>query len=208
MVMHTGKMSPTVLRYLCLVVGLSCAIVLAAHAQTHRESMGEWQSPSGQLAAEAFHEKDGSRSLVVRRNGSRDEATILTFERSIDVIFSPNDQWIAVNDAFGSTDTIARVFRRSENFKFVESKKGLVDDAAWRLVRTLYRAPVPSGLTHRYSEIVAFSADSTKVLVKLHGHEDGDTYVDDWFCVVNLLSEQASLDLSAFDRPAVHFRRE
>jgi len=172
----------------------SCTLIAAPDSKP----FDSWFSPSGKLKAESyFIDGDTARTVFIfdPANPAIRE-TLCAYERNAHLIFSPDEQWIAMNDNSGSSETSIRLFRRESvsGLKFKEKK---IDtwNAPWRLLRRTQRVPYPKGLSHIYAVAREWSNDSNALLISLTGHEDIDHHVDSWFCVLNLKTQVATLDL-------------
>jgi hypothetical protein len=49
--------------------------------------------------------------------------------------------------------------------------------------------------------------DSRALLLKRSGHEDTNAALDDWYCIYDLETREASFDLRQLNAGAVHFKR-
>ncbi|WP_306599791.1 hypothetical protein [Geothrix sp. 21YS21S-2] len=168
-----------------------------------------WFSPSGKLKAESFFiDPDTPRTVYLFDPEKPEKREVLcSYVRNAQLLFSPDEQWIAMSDNYGSDGTEIRLFHREGGLKFKERK---VDtwNAPWRLLRRTQRVPYPKGLSHIYAVPREWSNDSNALLISLTGHEDMDHYVDSWFCVLNLKTQVATLDLEQMNVGTVVGPRE
>ena len=170
----------------------SCCLVAAPDSKP----FDSWFSPSGKLKAESFFiDPDTPRTVYLFDPEMPEKREVLcSYVRNAQLLFSPDEQWIAMSDNYGSDGTEIRLFRREGGLKFKEKK---IDtwNAPWRLLRRTQRVPYPKTFDHIYAVAREWSNDSNALLISLTGHGDRDHYVDSWFCVVNLSTHAATLDL-------------
>jgi hypothetical protein len=87
------------------------------------------------------------------------------------VFFSPDDYWIIVQDGGPSLGISLRLFRRDKGVKFTEQKDADIDAKAERFALKQKGFPAQEILDHRYAKVLAWSRDSTCVLIALNGHD-------------------------------------
>jgi hypothetical protein len=166
-----------------------------------------WKSDSGFLQAEArFVSPDSPRQVYVWESGSPESKQLLyAFERDATLLFSPDDQWIAINDHVGSGQSEIKLFERSHGAQFKPSNLDPTAKA-WALLKQRTKTPYPDTLFHTYACVTNWSANSRVLLVSLSGHNDPEHHIDNWLCVFDLRSGKVSLDLDLMNRGVVHFQ--
>jgi len=169
--------------------------------------MHSWASPLGNLRAEAiFKDADSNRTIYLFKPSKPLERHILcTFERDAQVIFSPDNSWIAVNDKAGSSESYIRLFQRAKGLEYIESKIR-ADIASWDLLARHHKVPYPKELIHSYARVIQWASDSSALLIELSGHNDLSAHVDNWLCVFDLKQQSVSLNLASFNRSAVVYK--
>jgi hypothetical protein len=163
------------------------------------------RSPSGRIVVEhRFRDPDSPRQIWLRDAGSALEPAFLyEYPRTADVLFSPDERWVVVNDFAGSNVADVRIFQRSSGLNFREEKGADPSRSCWASMSRTF-AP---GLVSSYAEAIRWASDSRALLVVLWGHADGESFVDDWLCVYDLRARRASQDLRLMNRGAVRSRR-
>jgi len=167
-----------------------------------------WESPSGQLQAVArFVEADLPREIVLfdKRNPGQ-KVNLCTFERDADLHFSPDDQWIAMDDELGSGQTEIRLFKRVSGLNYQETSQR-PGAAAWDLLASTHKVPYPATLSHAYAHVLRWSSNSRAFLMALQGHEDQYQCVEQWLCVYEVQTSKVSLSLNRMNAGSVVFKR-
>ena len=169
------------------------------------------QSPSGAILADHFWLENGPQRLIGRRqiwlryaNGRGQPRLLFEHERIAEVLFSPDERWIAINDAPLSDLADVRLFRRVGDLKYQEIEKSQPGGKCWALLDRASRPAISGKLDHRYVNAIRWSPDSRALLLKVQGHGSGDISVRDWLCVFDVDREQASTELRLMNRGAVY----
>ena len=120
--------------------------------------------------------------------------------------FSPDDYWLIVQDGGSSLGVSLRLFRRDKGVKFREQKDADIDGKAERLALKLNGFGVQEILDHRYVKVLAWSRDSTCVLIALRGH--GGTRkqavtIENWIGVYDLAIGGVGFDIGKMNRGAL-----
>jgi hypothetical protein len=132
------------------------------------------------------------------------------FARDADVLFSPDENWIAVNDFVGSNYFEIVLYKRAPTGRYEKSKDGDPTGSAWALFKSKYDLPhVTEDLFHVYSAVKEWSPDSRSFVIVLWGHSDSDHHVDDWLCTFDLQTMKAYLapEQKEKNKGAVHFSK-
>ena len=130
---------------------------------------------------------------------------------NLSVHFSPDDNWLIVQDGGGSLGVSLRLFKRDAGVRFRELEEAKIDDKIERLALTQAGAPAKQVLDHRYAKVLAWSADSKAVLVSVSGSAsigERRISVDAWTAIYDVASGAVALDLKKFNRSAAQTRSE
>lgn len=173
-----------------------CGFSTAAPAP---RKIGEWSSPSGTMKILAFFKNVDSprEAFLVRQKSPKQRELLCTFDRDAEFLFSPDGCWIAMNDNCGSAGNLIRFFRLrvgGKYGKFSEFKLP-VTDSAWQFLQERHQVGYPEKFDHIYADVKLWSRDSSAVLLHLSGYGDRSHWVDHWYCVYDLETQKASLDL-------------
>ncbi len=171
-----------------------------------KEPEWHWKSDSGLLQAEArFASPDTPRQIYIWESSSPESKQLFyAFERDATLLFSPDDQWIALNDHVGSGQSEIKLFNRIQGARFKASNLDPTGKC-WALLKQQTKTPYPNMLFHTYACVMNWSANSQVLLVSLSGHNDPKHHIDNWLCVFDTRSGKASLNLDLMNRGVVHF---
>jgi hypothetical protein len=157
---------------------------------------------------------ENSREIwLVDAKKHKQKKLLYTYHRAADVLFSPNEKWLLVDDHVGSNSSETHLF---EHVSGVEYRKSDLDpeEAVWRFFfeqMKLQRDPKKGPLAKDYDEMdhfyihsVRWSTDSDAILFSLDGHNSGDPrpWAEGWLCVYDLRNQKVTLDLNVFNRNA------
>ena len=108
---------------------------------------------------------------------------------------------IAINHHASSTDGLVIVFERVKNLEYLE----LIGDDVIRK-KALHAVSQSLGhktdidFDHLYVDCVAWSPDSSALLLRLSGNNKGA--LEDWYCIFDIKTKGVSLDLSLMNKDA------
>jgi len=133
---------------------------------------------------------------------------LYSFERDTDTFFSPDEQWVVVNDHVGSTNSFTALFNRIEGVKY--SRIGDPNASAQHLLEQESGIPeIWEMFHHRYFIFREWSTDSKSFVMALHGYADRDYSLDTWLCTFDLQTMKAYLtpEQRGRNKGAIHFDR-
>ena len=173
------------------------------------------KSPSGAVLAEHFWLETGvpeeliGRRQIWLRDVNRQQEPRLLFEhqRIAEVLFSPDENWIAINDQPLSDLADVRLFRRIRGLEYKETGSAQPGQKCWALLDRIARRPVSGALDHAYVYALRWSPDTRALLLAATGHLANDLSVRDWLCVFDIKAFKASTDLRLMNRGAINDRR-
>jgi hypothetical protein len=174
------------------------------------EQENEGQSLSGKIYYElrTTPNKDGLNAIWLWSTHDKADAVQLCETEgwgNLEMHFSPNDDWIVVQDGGVSLGIRCRLFRREHGMKFNEIAKPDLNDEAEILALRQGGLPDKAMSDHRYVRCLGWSGDSKMILVKARGSgRVGKQAVGfDWTAIYHVQEGRFSFDLSEFDRSAV-----
>ena len=191
-----------------LAVSLSLPPLDAAEQQT------QGTSPSGEIHYELREGADESKRIWLFPKDRPAQAVELCETPGwgyLSVHFSPDDNWLIVQDGGGSLGVSLRLFKREAGVRFRELEEAKIDDKIERLALTQAGAPAKQVLDHRYAKVLSWSADSKAVLVSVSGSGSNGgrrISVEGWTGIYDVGSGAVSLDLKKFNRTAAEARPE
>jgi hypothetical protein len=173
------------------------------------EQQNEGDSPSGKIHF-VVRGGDDEKKIYLSVPGGANSQEVELCETpgwgNLVVFFSPDDYWIIVQDGGPSLGISLRLFRRDKGVKFTEQKDADIDAKAERFALKQKGFPAQEILDHRYAKVLAWSRDSTCVLIALNGHggtREQAVTIGNWIGVYDLASGNISLDLEKMDRRAL-----
>ena len=191
-----------------LILSLSLRSIAAAEQQT------QGASPSGDIHYELREGAEESKRIWLFPKDGPAQAVELCETPGwgyLAVHFSPDDNWLIVQDGGGSLGVSLRLFKRDAGVRFKEREEAKIDDKIERLALTQAGAPAKQVLDHRYAKVLSWSADSKAVLVSVSGSGSSGARriaVDAWTAIYDVGSGAVSLDLKKFNRSAAEARPE
>jgi hypothetical protein len=129
---------------------------------------------------------------------------------NLSVHFSPDDYWIIVEDGGGSLGVSLRLFRREKGVRFKELEDADIEGKAELMALADIGLSGKQLLDHRYAKVLAWSADSKTVLVRVSGsgsRNNCGVIIDGWTGLYELASGTISFDLKRFNRQAAKGRK-
>ncbi len=131
---------------------------------------------------------------LVSSENSKKRQLLYTYDRSVEVLISEDERWLAINDYAGSNLANVLLFRQQRGLKYKQVED--LTERAWAFVAAQagHKKPLPLLLDHTYAEVLRWTDDHT-ILLCLHGHLDSRNYVDDWLCLYDVTSKTFSTDL-------------
>ena len=141
--------------------------------------------------------------------GENPPTLLFEHNRGADVLFSPNEKWIVINNYFDAGGTEVRLFQKTAGLNYQEMKKADATQKCWALLDRTVGRPVSKALDHSYIRAIQWAADSRAVLLAASGHLAGEPLrVNDWFCVFDIERLRASADMRIMNRGAVQDKRK
>jgi hypothetical protein len=200
---YLGVVMKTVTLYLCLLI---VTPALAASPAANLRKIKSVESPESNIVADFYFQgADAKRQIWLKSSASATDSEILyEYERDADVLFAPDERWIAINDHLSSDVSEIRLFKRVTRLKYSQLADADVTGKAWRFLAQQHGLPAVPHLDHTYSEVVRWAPNSRALMLVVFGHTDINQHIEPWTCIFELTSLQPSLDLSLMNRDAVH----
>lgn len=122
--------------------------------------------------------------------------------------FSPNENFIIIEDGGSSMGIHLRLFARVEKNPgkpFLERETADIEDKAERLALAQTGLPAQPILDHRYTHLWVWSEDSSAVLIHMSGHGvlKAQGYRIQLICIYDLEADEVTLDLTRMNANAV-----
>lgn len=138
---------------------------------------------------------------------------LYSYPRGADVLFSPNEKWLLVDDHLGSNISETYLYQHVSGLEYrktdINLHKALWDFFFEQMKRQ--RDPKDGPLAedyremdHNYIHSLRWSPDSDAILFRLDCHNSGNPrpWAEGWLCVYDLRNKKVTLDLNVFNRNA------
>ncbi|MBI5684744.1 MAG: hypothetical protein HZC54_06660 [Verrucomicrobia bacterium] len=134
---------------------------------------------------------------IVSSKNAKERQLVYTHGRSIEVLFSNDGHWLAINDHAGSNIANVVLFRQQQgvDFRRVED----VSVKAWAFLASKMGLKLKPGLDHQYVDAIRWTDDHT-ILLCIYGHTDHRNFVEDWLCLYDVESRTFSTDLDKHNK--------
>jgi hypothetical protein len=175
-------------------------------ALQHRET-----SPRGDIVVEHyFNKKNYEREVwLAPVNEASKRVLLYKHGRSVSILFSPDEQWLVINDFPTSTDGAPFLFKRGRGLNYRPIENVNIAEKVWQFVGKYYPIVLTQDFGHQYVEALRWSYDSKAFLVAAFGHTDSPEISESlapWLSVFIIDGFRVTLDLNLMNRGALHSR--
>jgi len=183
----------------CLLL-LSTSLLSGADTKTRPKAVeitAGKGSPLGTFRTE-FHvlpPNEVQQLWLVSSKNPRKRQLLYIYDRSVEVIFSDDEKWLAINDYAGSDLAEVVLFRRQKGMDYKQKEN--ITDRAWQFVALKSGRKKRPSLDHDYVQVLRWTDDHT-ILLCLHGYgyTDERNIIDDWLCLYDVAARTFSTDLA------------
>lgn len=138
-------------------------------------------------------------------NHRGDRVLLFAHGRSADVIFSPNEEWLTINDYPTSDFAFVYLFKRIKKFdlQYSEVKGANVSEKVFKFFAKQNGLSKVPEMHHQYVNVLQWASDSQSFLVLVRGYGDsGDYihYIDNGICLFSVDTFQPSFDFKKMNR--------
>ena len=214
-IIHKQRLIASSIRF--LVMSVLMPIVLACPLAAG-DAVDEGYSPSGDIHFVIRKVGDGNGVFLSPRDQPQKETELCDSPALLTVHFSPNGNWIVVEDGGASAGIDLRLFSKDGDVHFTERKSARIADKAEALAWLAHgltpakrltdeQAPIQTGdhiLDHRYVTFLEWSADSKDILIHLRGYS-GRTHLNGWQGIYHIGTGAFSYDLGEMNRSEENF---
>ena len=201
-------------RVLALLGVISAALAWAGEPSPEMRLWKTEESPLGDIVIQHFAIDAGRQEIwLATKKGPADQALLYAHERHAEVLMSPDERWLVINDHAGSNVTEALLFERDHGVRYSEVKEAEISAKAWGLFAQRSGLAKSPRYDHHYTNAIRWRDDATAFLASIEGHnpidglDNAPQYVDSWLFVFDVNSLRPSLDLGVLNRGAVHPRK-
>lgn len=190
-------------RLLCLALVLPCKALAASQPPPGFELSHTEESAAGGLVAEHYFCESNllEQIWITVKGGSTNRALLFEHGRHANVLFSPDEKWLVVNDYFGSDSAEPILFRRIKGTRFSRVKEVDFGQLIWKAVSAAQGVRQTMDFDHRYSQADQWLGADT-ILLRAWGHHSGEYWLEPWFCLYDLKTGRVHFDLAKLNRGA------
>jgi hypothetical protein len=192
-------------RNLALTLAIIAPVVAGltfVRAADDLELLRTQESPRADIMIKTYADRKTGKNqiwLEAARDQTR-RSLLYTYARSGTIVMSPNEEMIAFNHDYASTDSTVVLFRKIDDIHYQPLDCDPAP-AVWNLFKSVYNKNADL-LDHTYIECVGWSRDASTMLIKAYGHGNGHS-LSGWYCAFDVKSCVASADLSLINRNAL-----
>lgn len=167
-------------------------------------------SPLDDIIVEHYEAKrdDGEyerQIWLVDKKNPKNRFLLFEHSRSAEVLFSPNQSWLVINNFYVSNSSDVILYRKSDGLKYLEVKDIGIVEKNWSLCMKENKIKDSFAVGHLYAQALRWSADSGTIMVKMWGDgEDNDDnryyHLEAWLCVFDIIKKEASMDLRLMNK--------
>jgi hypothetical protein len=198
------------MKQLFIAIIISLLLVGYAHPQGSKLDRTE-TSPLGDIIVEHYYNLEAQDVMATRQiwlvSKSNPKIRYLLYKhgRSADVLFSPDQNWLVINDFLGSNVSTVLLYKKKDELQYAEVKDAAIDGKAISLFARDNKLREPLRFAHSYVKVVRWADDSKAFLLILEGSlentpKDNLLFFDPWMCVFDLTNFEVSLDLRLMNR--------
>jgi hypothetical protein len=121
-----------------------------------------------------------------------------------ELIFSPDQEWLAENIELVSNFRTIRLFRRIEGVKYSIVNDALIHEKALKLLQETEHLVWLPEFGHSYAGLISWLPNSKAFLMTINGWDDSHGIIaNGWSCLFNVYSLKATLDLQKLNKNTV-----
>jgi hypothetical protein len=147
---------------------------------------------------------------LVSKNNPKNRVLLYSHGRSADILFSPDEKWLVINNYLGSDASNILLYKKDQGeLHYTEINNADISHKAWTFYAKEYKLTKPLDFGHHYAETVLWSADSSAFIVSIWGHADGfingklDS-LDRWLCIFDINTQEMSSNLGLMNKNVFH----
>jgi hypothetical protein len=129
-------------------------------------------------------------------------ALLFAHDRSVAVLVSDDERWLLINNFSGSDTAEPLLFRRTSPIRYAPVGGIDLERKLWNAAAEQLGFPKDAMFDHRYAAAVCWMGETHKLLMRVWGHQSGEYYVTEWFCIYDADRDEISFDLAAANRGA------
>jgi hypothetical protein len=157
-------------------------------------------SPRRDILVEHYFEREGTDQIwLVSTADPSKRRRLFTHQRHAEVVFSPDESWLVINDHFGSGGSRLLLYRQRAPLDYEQVAD--LTDAAWKFFDQRNGLEAPNGFDHAYVDALRWTDDDPPTLLLcLDGHSDSRNNTSGWYCLYDVRSRSFSTDFDAHNK--------
>jgi hypothetical protein len=179
----------------------------------HGAQQNEGDSPSGQIHFVVRGAQDEKKISLSLKGNPKEEVVLCDTPGwgNLELHFSPDDNYIAVQDGGDSLGISLRLFRRTNEAAYAELTEVDLNRAAELAALKQNNLPARELLDHSYLKVLAWSGDSRSLLISLSGHGGDDKShirINKWIGFYDVATGVFGSDLREINQTAIQTERK
>lgn len=168
---------------------------------SNQKYIREEYSPLGSFSIEYKYDyvKENHQIWLKSYSDTLGRVLLYSFKRDAAAVVSPDENWIIINDFYGSDVSRLVLMRRVSGMTYTPVKDRDICREGWELFRKTTGRSKPF-LSHQYAECLLWSGGSSYALLRFWGHGESDYNVDNWLCIYDVRNNRFLMDLSVINR--------
>jgi hypothetical protein len=186
-----------------LLLALASAVALAVPVAAKPDA----RSPSGKIIVEhslarGGNEADDHEIWLVSAEDQTKRQLLFRHHRNAEVVFSPDENWLIINNHAGSGFSGVLLYRRKAVLDYAQVAD--LTEAAWKFFKER-NGLAANPFDHAYADALCWiSGDPPVLLIGLGGHTSGPAGVlkgsKGWYCLYDVLAKSFSTDFDALNK--------
>lgn len=144
-----------------------------------------------------LYPKEEKQVWLVSSKLPTNQKLLYTYSRSVQVLVSDDEHWLAINDFSGSSESEVLLFQKQNGLNYQQVED--ITDQAWRFLAGQSGHKEALDWDHTYVEVLRWT-DSHTILLCLYGHLDEHHHVEDWLCFYDVNNKTFSTDLDKHNK--------
>lgn len=189
-----------------LLLPLFTAVSSPLYAEAFFDKVSKVEfSPDNDILVQTYFEREGMAQIWLVSSADPGRRQLLfTHYRNANVIFSPDQKWLVINDRYASNESRLLLFKQKSFLNYEQVAD--ITKAAWEFFKKQMKTSVE--FDHSYVEALSWAEDEPPtLLLSLRGHSDSK-YTSEWYCFYDVKSKTFSVDLAAHNKRMTKIKAE
>ena len=185
------------MKHLSIILFLS-AVCTASASPFYDKVTSDQVSPNSDILVQHYFERGNTDQIWLVSTADPSQRHLLfTHERNAEVVFSPDEKWLVINDHNLSNESRLLLYRQKALLEYEQVAD--LTAAAWKFFEQ--QNGRKAQFDHSYVEALRWAdEDPPNLLLSLDGHMDSRNYTSEWYCFYNVQTKTFSTDLAAHNK--------